>query len=401
MLISISFKIKDVRILEDPVDNKRKRYLAYVESNDLPDNIPMMTNPRKQRLSSQVARTVSQTFLNPSQEFFHVLNRGVTISAANVSLNKHRSHLTMEFNDLRVHGNIDGGHTYKIICRDRDLTSQTQYIMLEILEGYDDMFVDIAAARNTSVQVKEKSIMELRNQYDIIKEAIKGTTVDGKVAYVENEPNKPVDIEELIALLYMFDVTKFTKTNIEPPIVAAVGKSQARIHYAKMLEAAFDENGFEMMIPIVPDIIKLVTYIETNMPKAYSSLANDGGKAYFGRTSGITTVERGKKAYSKFAPDTEIKYIIPKGILYPIVSAFRYLVDIDADNGVFKWSQDPFKFAEEILPKLTLLTVNRIRVNRRSINELARDKDHWNNLYRETEMKVLKDNVISINEVCL
>lgn len=117
-MITKTFKVKanTFRKLDDPFENgKSKKYVFYVKTSDIPEGIPMATNPREQKLSSSVAKAIEESLCS-NDGYFHLKNRGIVISAGKVIFNNKKEEVTIEFDDNALHGNIDGGHTYKIIC---------------------------------------------------------------------------------------------------------------------------------------------------------------------------------------------------------------------------------------------------------------------------------------------
>ena len=73
-----------------------------------------------------------------------------------------------------VHGNIDGGHTLKIILEKQknETLHYEQYVFFEFFIGISSP-VELAEARNQSVQVDQRSIEELNKGFETIKEALK------------------------------------------------------------------------------------------------------------------------------------------------------------------------------------------------------------------------------------
>ena len=119
---------------------------------------------------------------------FYLLNRGILISAKEVSYSNYSNEVTISFEDFDVHGNVDGGHTYKMILQERDqIDFGQQYVKIEILVGVEGIFQALAAARNTSVQVQDKSIAELEDRFDIIKSALAGENYMSRIFFKEND----------------------------------------------------------------------------------------------------------------------------------------------------------------------------------------------------------------------
>ena len=124
----------------------------------------------------------------------------------------------IEFDDNALHGNIDGGHTYKIICEHKDDSKIDQYVQFEIMTGVEDIIEDLARARNTSVQVDEKSMAELANKFDPIKEGLEGMPFYNRIAFKQNQIEidntngknlKMIDAREIVAIINMFNIDRF------------------------------------------------------------------------------------------------------------------------------------------------------------------------------------------------
>ena len=88
-----------------------------------------------------------------------------------------------------------------------------QYVKLEILVGVEGIFEDLAAARNTSVQVDLKSIAELENSFEEIKSAFDGLPFANRIQYKMNEHYNdeninPIDVIEILKqqVIYMKNV---------------------------------------------------------------------------------------------------------------------------------------------------------------------------------------------------
>ena len=157
---TLNFKTKSFRKVPNPFYNvedyinSSEMYIMICDVKDIPNDIPMETNPREQKLTTGVAKKIRATLRNEKSHNFYLLNRGLTLSAKSVQYDNKTDIVTLEFEDLDVHGDIDGGHTYKIILEQQEnLDYGEQFVKVEILTGVEDMFQELAAARNTSVQV--------------------------------------------------------------------------------------------------------------------------------------------------------------------------------------------------------------------------------------------------------
>ena len=232
----LNFKTKSFRKVPNPfynsdnLINNSEMYIMICDVKDIPKDIPMETNPREQKLNTAVAKKIRASLSNERSNNFYLLNRGLTISAKSIKYDNKNDLATIEFEDYDVHGDIDGGHTYKIILEEQEnLDYGEQFVKIEVLTGVEDIFQELAAARNTSVQVQDKSIAELENRFDIIKKSIENEPYLNNIYFKENE-KEDIDVADIIAILNLFNVDKYPNKN-ENPIISYTGKGQCIKNY--------------------------------------------------------------------------------------------------------------------------------------------------------------------------
>ncbi|WP_241433084.1 AIPR family protein [Listeria cornellensis] len=219
-MLEIKMKVSEnsFRELNDPLLNKKAaKYLFYVQVDDVSEGIPMTTNPRDQKLTSNVAKAIEDS-LDSNDGYFHLKNRGIVLSAGKVDYDTQSKLVTIYFDDDDLHGNIDGGHTYRIVCEHIGEKLQ-QYVQFEVMTGVEDIIEKLAEARNTSVQVDEKSMAELANKFDPIKEGIQEMPFYNRIAFKQNQVTedinngkklKMIDAREIVAIINMFNIEKFS-----------------------------------------------------------------------------------------------------------------------------------------------------------------------------------------------
>ncbi|EKN69297.1 hypothetical protein BABA_10556 [Neobacillus bataviensis LMG 21833] len=381
----IKFKVESLRKIPNPYgvfspeSNKKtpEMIFAIVDVRELPDNIPTKTNPREQNMRTKVAGRIKEGLLSDISPFF-ILNRGILISAKDVKFDNSNSELTIVLEDETVHGNVDGGHTYRTILdyRNKLAPDSKQYARVEILTGIEDIFEDVAAARNTSVQVQDKAIAELKQKFNMIKESIDSEPFKDDIAYKENE-DKDIDVADILTLLYMFNLEKHD--NREKVAVSAYSSKQTCV---KDYTSAFDKyenemenNPYYKMRNVMTDIFKLYDLIETSMARKYRE-ANNGGM--YGRIKGVEVPKTEIKFKSKFYKKN-MDHRTPKGFLYPIVGAFRAL--LAEKDGVYYWKANPMEYFEEIGKNLVADTVERSRTLGNNPNAVGKDTGTWKQLY--------------------
>ena len=105
--------------------------------------------------------------------------------------------------------------------------------------------------------------------------------------------------------------------------------------------------------------------------------------------AGQTRHRYGAKKYSKYTgevigttmlSETDIRHLVPKGIMYPIVGAFRALIQVDAVTGEYSWKRDPFKAWETMGPKLVGIVLDEKEDNP---EYLGKSRNLWSNLFKE------------------
>lgn len=369
-------------------DPKPSMYMAVVDVMNLPDDIPMKTNPREQKLTTAVAKKIRRSLLaEDGANNFYLLNRGLLLSAAQVAFNNYNNELTILFEDDELHGDVDGGHTYKIIkeCRDQ-LAPGQQYVKLEILTGIEGMFQDLADARNSSVQVKDQSIAELRNQFDIVKRALDKEPFYKEVYFEENAEGS-IDVGEIMQVLNMFNIDRYPVSDLSNfPTSSYSGKKSCIDYYLKQYRAFGEtlDNPYVKMIPIMPAIFRLFDKVETGMSSFYTE-ANPGG--HYGATKGVVVAKDDSKFYSKFG-DSAMDLSTPSGFIYPIVGAFRALV-VEGGDGYYRWKSNPFMILKKVGKDLVSTTVDRSRSLGNNPNAVGKDSGNWKTLFMSVLIEVM------------
>ena len=322
------------RKIDDPmVGSVAKKYVFYVAIDDVAEYIPMATNPRDQNINTSVAKAIKES-LESNDGYFHLKNRGIVLSAADVKYDNRTEDVTIFFKDDQVHGDVDGGHTYKIVCEHKGDHLQ-QYVQFEVMTGVEDIIEGLAEARNTSVQVDEKSLAELANNFEPIKEALDGMPFYSRIAFKQYQLTQDeetgrnlrmIDAREIVAILSMFNIDEYT---------AERHTFQAYSSKAKMLSRYLENTeDFRRFVVIAPDIFDLCDAVEGEFADAYNQAGGRyGRKKYSGYKDGQVI---GKSKFSM----VDITYKIPDGLIYPVVAAFRCLVQLNSETDKFEWKKN-------------------------------------------------------------
>lgn len=359
-------------------------YIAICDVKQLPDNIPMQTNPREQKLTTNVAKRIKTSLLDRSELNFYLLNRGILLSAKEVSFNNYSNTLSIVFEDFDVHGNVDGGHTYKIILENRDqVEAGQQYVKIEILTGIEGIFQSLAAARNTSVQVQDKSIAELENRFEVIKRTLAEEPYMNRVYFKENDSGD-IDVADLIAILTMFNIDRYQGMT-SFPINSYRNKTKCINMYIDDHKAygETNDNPYVKMTPIMKDIFRLYDEIEINMNRFYRQ-KNQNGR--YGAVKGVTVSQNGHEFFSKFGQKS-MDALTPNGFIYPILGAFRALVE--EKDGVYRWKKNPFDVLEKVGGELVESTVSMSRSLGNNPQSVGKDQNIWKTLYMTIGFEII------------
>lgn len=390
----ITFPVSSFRRIPNPysgsTDGVAQMYFAVCDATEIPEDIPMETNPRDQNLKTGVAKKIKASLEAEAERSFYLLNRGLVLSAKEVAYSNAKNELTIVFEDDEVHGNIDGGHTYKIIKELKNkVTPGAQYVKIEILTGVEDIFAQLAAARNTSVQVQDKSIAELEDRFEIIKKILENEPkIMERVIYKQNADGD-IDITEILSILNLFNLDEYPNNQTENyPIQSYSGKAKCTDRYIKLHQTCGESinNPYVKMSFIIIDVLKLYNRLETNISDYYAQ-GTQGGR--YGRIKGVSGNAGEGKHSSKFFMQP-MDFSTPTGFIYPILGAFRALLEEKAD-GYYTWKMDPFEVMDILGKELVCTTVDRSRTLGNNPQSVGKDRGHWRTLYLTVKMFVLEN----------
>ena len=377
---TISFPVVSFRNLETPFQKEGYReYFAIVDTHSLPDELSdwMEINARTPRLTGPVPKAIRDGF-HDEPEMFVFMNRGLVVATEKVTFDNKESIVTIQLSNPKLHGLLDGGHTYKIVKEETELLSDTQthprYVRVEFLEGFNqDDIPDIVGARNTSNQVKDKSLMNLQEKFSFLKLALKDASYSGKIAYKENELDdeenpRPIDIREVVAILTAFEKQKFGNTN--HPIISYNSKKACLDHFDA------NPNAYRKFGPLAQDILELYDHIRKQLPRLYNET---GGR--FGRLTGVTTYS-GRKAQPLYYIEGETTYGVPDGFVYPILGAFRAFLE-ERSDGMYMWGKGlvPEEMLKGDLGHSLAAAIGRRALEDQNPSKTGKSVSLWNECY--------------------
>jgi hypothetical protein len=355
-----------------PFTSKIERREMVVSLDQYPYDFGLGPNPRLPDLGSPVSKKIRDT-LDDNWKRFHLLNRGVTIVAKKVEYDNKSQRVRLVLDEIpeevRLYGLLDGGNTNERInlwrrdLSDEDAVSKlaetfvNAQVLIPTLNGAGelspemrDLLNDIKQARNTSVQVKSKSLADARRHFDILKAALSKEPYYSEISWREGEGGS-IDALQIIMLLMIYYPTFAASADGEP--------SNAYGHKERCLEAYLgysdgEPEELEKWISTLPVLIRLFDALQIRLPEHYSG---SFGKIEEVKIFDEKRLQKGEKKYRSTAPKSQflgspMKYQYPTGWLFPIFAAFRHLVGPSKDGSTVAWRRDPFAFWEKHGPEL-------------------------------------------------
>lgn len=388
----LKFKVNAIRTLTSPYKKYEKDestfetiYYLLVNMKDLPDNIPLDVNPRVPKMGTNVAKRLIHAVVEPETDFY-INNRGIVISAKALSYNSSDLEVTIDIgnqdddNDKFSYGILDGGHTYTAIIQNRDRIPADieKYVRVEVITNVINI-TRLSDARNTSVQVSDIALFNLEDSFEDVRKAIKGQSYENDIAYKDNE-NKPINISELLRLMYAFDIKKYPDDSMAP-IQSYSGKAQVFKRYKE----AYSTNFYKSLTKQIPTLVKLYDLIEKELSIKYNEYKRALGfsQPHFGNVKGVEYVEKGSETI--FLHEKTL-YNISSGYIYPIFGAFRSLLQCDDETDEVSWLFDPLEIWQEIGASITQNTFETIN----NPQLAGKDKQLWLSNYRIVETQSLR-----------
>ncbi|GEM_PF-1286769 len=339
----------------DPEGNEViKTHFLFILLKNLSASIPTTPNPRQPDITAKPCKQMLET-LEQEPEYFTDCNRGLLLIAEKVYFtnpNAAEKKVVIDFGadeDGNPRGGlVDGGHTYAVLLEKMaDESLADLPIFVTVIEGAEEFATKLARARNTSVQVAEKSIANLELEFEGIKKSL--GEYSERVIYFENESKgediATFQIEELLALLTALNRDLYDKTT--QPTIVYTGIATCFNKWMNKKNRA----TYEKLYPILPTIVETYEYLYANFEK----FALSSGTKKFGNINGIETSRgkgRNKKPVAVRLPFTgqSVRYKLSKGFSMPIFAALRFL--LEERDGKFIWAVDPKEFLKKHGDKL-------------------------------------------------
>jgi len=381
---TLSIPVFSVRRIETPYERKQgyRNYFAVIDARHLPDLSEWREiNVREAKTRGRVPNAIRASFDEKADEFLF-MNRGLVIAADKVNFKETpgEKHLDLILVDPEIHGLLDGGHTYRIVTESAKgipAGDPPRYVRVEIVTGFDrETISDVVEARNTSNQVRDESLANLRQEFEPLKDVLRSHKYFDLIAWSEYEEletgkAKPIDVRDIISYLIAFDTMAFNSTT--QPLIAYKDKRACLHHFQQ------HPHRLQKLYPLLPDILQLWDEIHSGWQGWYGEGRKEEA-GISGRFLNLTAIlEASETLYFK---GTSVKYRMPEAYKYPILSALRAAVKVKGSAA--RWSTNPFSLLQETGPQLAKIVGNTVRTTHNP-NKVGKDVGTWSSCYLVVE----------------
>jgi AIPR protein len=307
-------------------------HIFRVKATEVPPGIPDDANPREPNLNRQVYRRVRASLNGAEGEgSFHLKHGGIVLVAEKVErISDQRDRYRLWFNPAVKQGIANGNHSYQLLldAQDNNGIPDNQYVEIKVHTGVPPEVVpDLAEGLNTSMQVREESLADLRNQFEWLKNSL-GPLGEKRVSWHEGDEGE-YDVREVIALLMALDPTRY---RLEDPV--GIENTYARLSSVFRSYLA-DPDRVERFGPIALEALELYEYIRYSATKLW--------QGRFRRTV-IADTKKNSLFSFPFLPNEKgnprtSDARLTKAAAIPCFTAFRALVEVP-DDGTVTWRYD-------------------------------------------------------------
>lgn len=406
-----------VRVLVDPIEPKSKSRailclpVSTIFESGLKDWLE--ANVREQKMGSAIAKDIMRT-LDERPDNMHPLNRGLTVLSNGFRYDSQTKMFTVLLRDPKRHGIVDGGHTYRAIeqvllkRQQAGVDAPNAYVNVEVLAGYDEIASDIIAARNSVAAVRDSAIYALEGVFNDLRDHLRKAKIEDVIAFRQNEQNKKLTVEEVLAVCTLFHPAFSDGTN--HPMKAYTSRASCVELYADEWQRAHGKNpdatawkkGFGKIIHLAPDLLRLCEEIEIESDESRRRIGGLQALKADEKENGNRDGKSRGRAMKELSGPRElpitgksVKSGWPTGYLYPIVAAMRPLLDYSGD--VAKWKvANPLDVFIGVSNELVKTLLAYAEEYGRKPNAVGKSSLCWKSLYDTIKSEALNAEVAAL-----
>lgn len=389
------------RKISHPIYTEIDKYWLTVKATNFPSGISTAANARDpvgfNRMVYKDVR-LSLEGKGSAPGAFDLMNKGITILALGVRLvEKHDDHQVWEITvDGENGGIVDGAHTARIIeqCNEAGTTYADQFVEVYIRTGVEDeLATSIARGLNTGIQVAPQSIYNIGGVFDWLKEEIDGRPYASMIAWRESD-NTEYDVRDLIGVLELFNIFDWPNDKSKHPISAYEKWSVPLKKFADDYKANGDNlnaSTYYRLKPLLHEALVLYDHIRRDYYQIHNAAGGRAGSKNIVEEAGK---DRGEYDFP-FAQLPTSKYRLTKGACYPMLAAFRNMVE-EGSSGFARW-RGGFtavlklwaEAGQDLVDETDLATTS----IGRTPDHLGKSRPHWDKLHGKLQNRLLRQEI--------
>jgi hypothetical protein len=288
----VRFKVtpENCRTFSDPNNLGRKRYFAQIPVDEIHRaRIDYGPNPRNQNMETKVAEAIRESLKNETGWFMYY-NKGIVLNAESVEYDNKTETLKVELQKNTIdpwespNGNLDGGHTNKVILdlidggewsNPKDAEFK-QYVTVEILTGIDSQRLsNLVGARNTNMPVKDLSLAVLGKELDWLLDIFEKAGVKNRIAWRQFDAEADITGEEVLAYLSLLNPALKEKIRCYTSAGRIVSDLKLRLEHKGKNSLM---EGLKTTAPVAVEYMKFVDYIHKSLESWYTKHKNEAGE---------------------------------------------------------------------------------------------------------------------------
>lgn len=344
----VSLKTENgVKTNTDRFDSSIKTYTANIFCDSLAKErkIEYHANPRKPKknLDNSIIESLEDT---SSTDVFHLAANGIYLFANDVGVSGNALSVVMSSVKSNMEGCANGGHLMAAIkeAHEEGTLAPSKRVPITIYTGLTKkQKLEIVFGLNNNVEVNEDSHMNMRGKFDYIKKSLADTPYhEEKVSYFQNDEGvqSVLGIIQILKSL-MPDSDDFDTFNPAVPKIAYGNAQVIRKNFSD------NETRYKLISQSLPEIMRFRDVVQSSVDQAISKMTEVQADLDRGKKPLALSKNKGKSPttsqfqYVQFDGNYP-NYILNNGTLYPLLSAFRVMVDSDSkfdfDTAIACWS---------------------------------------------------------------
>ena len=395
-----------------------QNYTFYIKASSLDKELLEWTevNPRLQKASK--VKMIKESALENPKDFIKK-NNGLFLSCEMIDkINEEDIEIT--FSNKNIHGIINGGHTCKALTsiskEDYEALEEDPIVIVNIVCGIKEkqVVVPIAIAKNDNDKVDKKSVMNLQEDFQPLREVLRLIDLEDKVAFKQNESRLKIDVLNFIKLLCVFDSSCKTPWQVMSSNIKLLNYYEDNIKDPS-------SNMSLLLAYSLQDLIEVYNFVEANLYRWYLEFCSDfrkdikvsnalglnfgiidrSGNQALLRTKFPSVMHNKIPCYSRtFSIDDRIHSKVPTTFVLMVCHALSmFLVKKD---GYLYFEKDIIEIINDdvnlrkMLVRCFLREIARLGWDKLSISTLLRvtGSDAWERYYNEIYRYVKESNII-------